>query len=71
MTPYDACDRLSAVDPYASRADAGSIAEPKMGGILADNIGPVSGMSLCLLGQGPPVYNFLVKLRQEPSPVLP
>ena len=55
MTPNNACDRLGGVDPYASRADDRSVAEPQIGGISADNLVQVSGMSRCLLGQGPPV----------------
>ena len=50
VRPNDYCAQLGGANPHASHADARSVTEPQMGGLVEDDIGQVSGLSHCLLG---------------------
>ena len=69
--PHDDCTIFCEVKSHSSCADAVVISEPHLGGLLEDYIIQVSGRSFCLLGQGPPVCNLLLKYWKYLGPVFP
>ena len=70
MTPHDAATGLEEFDPNASGSQDQGVVEHQMGGLLADDLGQVSGPSHCFRHDGPPVRNIPVKIRRNPGLVV-
>ena len=58
VTPHDAVARFGGAEPHTSIPQDQGVAEPQMGGILADDISQLSGTSRCLRCERSPVQIY-------------
>ena len=65
VMPHNAYAKIGGFEPHYSGTQAGSIAEPHMSGISANDIGQVSGLICRLHSEGLLIQNLLVKGQQN------